>query len=31
MAYLIDAEGVIIAKGMRGEQLEQKLEEILGK
>lgn len=31
MAYLVDAEGIIIAKGLRGEQLEQKLEEILGK
>lgn len=31
MAYLVDAEGIIIAKGLRGEELEQKLEEILGK
>lgn len=30
MTYLVDAEGVIIAKGLRGAELESKLEEILG-
>ena len=28
MTYLLDANGVIIAKGLRGDQLEQKLKEI---
>ncbi|MFC2176610.1 redoxin domain-containing protein [Bacteroidota bacterium] len=28
MTYLIDENGIIIAKGLRGEELEQKLEEI---
>jgi thiol-disulfide isomerase/thioredoxin len=28
MTYLLDENGVIIAKGLRGEQLEQKLEEL---
>ncbi|MFT6211641.1 MAG: thiol-disulfide isomerase/thioredoxin [Bacteroidia bacterium] len=30
MTYLLDENGVIIAKGLRGEQLEQKLKEIFG-
>ena len=30
MTYLLDANGVIIAKGLRGDQLEQKLKEIFG-
>jgi len=29
MTYLIDAEGRIIAKGLRGAELEKKLEEVL--
>jgi thiol-disulfide isomerase/thioredoxin len=29
MTYLVDAEGRIIAKGLRGEELEKKLEEVL--
>jgi thiol-disulfide isomerase/thioredoxin len=28
MTYLLDENGIIIAKGLRGEQLEQKLEEL---
>jgi len=31
MTYLVDAEGRIIAKGLRGAELERKLEEVLGK
>ncbi len=31
MTYLVDAEGVIIGKGLRGAELERKLEEVLGK
>ena len=30
MTYLLDENGIIIAKGLRGEQLEQKLKEIFG-
>ncbi|MDA9120700.1 AhpC/TSA family protein [Flavobacteriales bacterium] len=30
MTYLLDENGVIIAKGLRGDQLEQKLKEIFG-
>ena len=30
MTYLLDENGVIIAKGLRGDELEKKLEEILG-
>jgi len=30
MTYLVDAEGRIIAKGLRGAELERKLEEVLG-
>jgi hypothetical protein len=29
MTFLVDAEGRILAKGLRGEALEKKLEEIL--
>jgi len=28
MTYLLDENGIIIAKGLRGDQLEQKLQEI---
>jgi hypothetical protein len=30
MTYLLDENGVIIGKGLRGQQLEAKLQEIFG-